>query len=455
MLELIVAMTKYNGIGMKNGLAWKCKEELQIFREKTLNSILIMGRKTVETLPLLKNREIWCLTSNKNLDTSAFKNKVKLVSVNDVLSSLATSKPIFVAGGSKVYKLFEKYVNTCHVSIMKDEYECDTYWRPSKEWVVTEGKEYSKFVHYTYKRKHTSEYSYLNILEKVYNNSNKKVGRNGETRSLFGNTMLFNIQEGFPLITTKKMFWRGIVEELLFFLKGYTDSKYLEEKKVNIWKGNTNRGFLDNMGMTTRSEGVMGPMYGWNFRNFGGDYDESQSYDKIKENSKKLKRVSSEGFDQLKYIIDLINNKPNSRRIMMTSYNPSQAPQGVLYPCHSIILQFYVDGEYLDMNCYNRSQDLFHGVPFNIASSALLLCIICNVTNKKPRKLIINMGDSHIYAEHYTAVKEQLYRVPYLLPQVKITKDLNTVEDIEGLEYEDFLLESYHSYPAIKAKMVA
>ena len=139
----------------------------------------------------------------------------------------------------------------------------------------------------------------------------------------------------------------------------------------------------------------------------------------------------------------------------MTDYNPEQAEQGVLYPCHSIILQFYVQDNYLDMFCYNRSQDTFLGVPFNIASSSLLQIIIAKVTGLIPRYFNLSMGDTHVYESHIDAANEQLNRVPYKFPEITITKELNNVEDIENLVYSDFLLVDYNSHPSIKAKMIA
>lgn len=464
MFEIIVAMTKDGGIGLNGELPWKCKEELNLFKEKTMGHIVVMGRKTVEKLPHLEGRDIWCLTYNENLDTSMYKNTINvkgwLYTILEAYYKLPLgSRKLFFSGSSKFlsvvkanigYSHFSKY----HISVMKKDYPCDTFCNLKldlKVWTITDKKEYEEFTHYVYEQKETQERKYTDLLENVLKNGTEREGRNGITKSVFGCNLEFDLTKGFPLITTKKMFWRGIVEELLFFLRGYTDSKILEEKGVNIWQGNTNRAFLDGIGMTKRKEGIMGPMYGWQWRNFGGEYNTVNE----DSNEADLKRVKKPGFDQLTYVIDLIKTDPHSRRIMMTDYNPTQAKEGVLYPCHSIALQFYVNGEYLDMVCFNRSQDLFHGVPFNIASSSLLLLIIAKVTGKEARRFILNMGDTHIYAQHYSAVEEQLKRCPFVLPNVVLNKDLHTVQDIENLEFEDFELKCYMSHPAIKADMVA
>jgi thymidylate synthase len=256
---------------------------------------------------------------------------------------------------------------------------------------------------------------------------------------MFFKNMSFDLRKGFPILTTKKMFFRGIVEELLFFLRGETDSKVLEKKGINIWRGNTERKFLDHNGFKDREPGMMGPMYGYQWRFFGAEYEESTG---------KPKTV---GVDQLKYVIDTIVKDKNSRRIIMTDFNPSQAFSGVLFPCHSIIVQFYVYENYLDMYCYNRSQDLFLGTPFNISSSALLLSIIAKKTGLYPRYLHIGMGDVHLYEEHLELINIQRDRIPYSLPQLILPE----IDVFENIKTEDIVLQNYLSHPAIKANMVS
>ena len=157
--------------------------------------------------------------------------------------------------------------------------------------------------------------------------------------------------------------------------------------------------------------------------------------------------------DQLKFVINEIKTNPTSRRILMTSFNPSQVNEGVLWPCHSIILQFYVQDGFLDMFCYNRSNDNFHGTPFNIASTSLLLMIISQITNLIPRFVNISQGDSHIYGEHIDAVKEQILRIPYVFPKL-ILPEFETLEEVEKMTFNDFKLENYLYYPTIKMSMI-
>ena len=293
------------------------------------------------------------------------------------------------------------------------------------------------------KRENRQEQAYLSLLQDILTNGDHRDTRNGTTLSLFSKTLSFDLRDGFPLLTTKRMFFRGIVEELLFFIRGQTDSKLLENKGVNIWRPNTSRSFLDNLEMTTRPEGIMGPLYGYQWRHYNAPYDESTG------------TPLTPGIDQLQHVVDTIKTDPHSRRILLTTYNPLQASQGVLYPCHSIVNQFYVSRGILHMSCYNRSQDTFLGTPFNIASSALLLTLISALTELTPGVLTMNLGDVHIYEPHIELVKEQVSRTPFPFPKLILSKQVRSLADVERLEASDFLIEDYNYCPAIKAEMVA
>jgi len=435
-VELIVTCDANRGIGLNNSLPWFCPEELAIFREKTQNSVLLVGRKTAQNLPKLPNRIVVSLTARTFLDCN---HAVKYT------QKTFPGRQIFVAGGAETYKRFLRCPNlldTLHISIMKKTYPCDAVLDIDFScWVIREQKEYKDFVHYVMKYSPGGEQQYLALLKSVLSSGTMREGRNGETKSVFFSNLSFDLRKGFPLLTTKKMFTRGIVEELLFFLRGETDTKLLEAKGVNIWKGNTNREFLDSIGMKNRQEGLMGPMYGYQWRHFNARYEQGKPVEK--------------GVDQLENLIQDIRRDPTSRRLMMSAYNPCQTAEGVLAPCHSIILQFYVSEGCLDMVCYNRSQDLFLGTPFNIASSALLLVLIATVTKLQPRHLHMSLGDVHIYKDHYSVAQEQAERFRYPLPVLQVKKELNSVKDLEMLESTDFAFEGYVSHPAIKASMVA
>jgi thymidylate synthase len=278
------------------------------------------------------------------------------------------------------------------------------------------------------------ESQYLEILKDVMLNGEKRQTRNGTTFSKFFKTMSFDLNDGFPLLTTKKMFWKGIVEELLFFIRGDTDTKKLSEKGVKIWEANTSREFLDKMGFTDYEVGDMGPMYGYQWRHFN-------------------RSEEHEGVDQLKNVIEEIKNNPQSRRILMTDFNPVQVDFGVLYPCHSIVIQFYAESNRLSCCMYQRSSDLFLGEPFNIASTSLLLYIVASITNMQPYLVHLVLGDCHVYENHIDAVTEQLKREPYKLCKLKMTP-FKTIEEVENASLQDFVLSDYICHPTIKAEMV-
>jgi thymidylate synthase len=287
------------------------------------------------------------------------------------------------------------------------------------------------------------ESQYLQILKDVIETGEKRDTRNGITYSKFFKTISFDLKDGFPLLTTKKMFWKGIVEELLFFIRGDTDTTKLSEKGIRIWEGNTSREFLDKMGFTDYKVGCMGPMYGYQWRHFNKEYN----------------NMDDSGVDQLEYIVNEIKTNPFSRRIMMTDFNPAQVNMGVLYPCHSIVIQFYVEctpngSNRLSCSMYQRSSDLFLGEPFNIASTSLLLCIVSQLVGMEPGMVHLVLGDCHVYEMHLEAVREQLSRESYKLCKLKMTP-FNSIKEVEMASLDDFILEEYNHHPVIRAQMIA
>lgn len=472
-INIIFAVDKKYGLGKSNKLAWKILEDLKLFKDKTINSVCIVGAKTFSNLPNLPDRIVIPVSRNDeryiDFDTALYESGKNYI-----------DKEIYIIGGCRLYEyVLNKFRKEnmldnirIHISFLKNTYDCDVFFDKSllKDFYIEKKTSYNEFEHCEMIYKKYGEYQYINLVEDIIENGDERIGRNGKILSSFCKHLKFDLRDGFPLLTTKKMFLKGIIEELLFFIRGETNSKILEEKGINIWKGNTNREFLDANGFNYRKEGEMGPMYGYQWRRFNSISNEKEKYDL--ENCKYVKfiykaynkdnasyqsgEVESIKFDidQLKFVINEIKTNPTSRRILMTSFNPSQVEQGVLYPCHSIILQFYIQDEYLDMFCYNRSNDNFHGTPFNIASSSLLLMIIAQVTNLIPRFVNISQGDSHIYGEHIDAMKEQILRIPYVFPKLMLP-EFKSIEEVEKLTYSDFRLENYNSHPIIKREMIA
>ena len=283
------------------------------------------------------------------------------------------------------------------------------------------------------------ESQYINLIKHILENGISKYDRTGiGTLSIFGYNMKFNLRESFPLLTTKKVYWKGVVEELLWFISGSTDSNKLKEKGVKIWEGNSSREFLDSRGLSHYDQGDIGAGYGFQWRHFGAKY--TNMYDSYE----------GKGIDQLKDVIYKIKNTPNDRRIIMSAWNPTDLDKMALPPCH-IFVQFWVDTNKKELHSqmYQRSCDVGLGVPFNIASYALLTCIIAKLCDLTPGDFHYCMGDTHIYKNHIDAMKLQITRDPYDFPKINI-KDIT---DIDNIKFDDIELIDYKYYENIKMNM--
>ncbi|KAK9877240.1 hypothetical protein WA026_016984 [Henosepilachna vigintioctopunctata] len=276
------------------------------------------------------------------------------------------------------------------------------------------------------------EYQYLHYISKILTNGIKRSEKNGlGTYSLFGTQMRYSLRNQFPLFTTKKVFWRGVVEEMLWFISGSTDAFDLTSKNVHIWDANSRREFLDAAGLTDREEGDLGPIYGFQWRHYGAEYKGKNA------------DYTNKGIDQLSHIIHTIKTRPGDRRMIMCSWNPVDIPEMALPPCHCLV-QFFVGNGELSCMLYQRSADMGLGVPFNIASYALLTYMIAHLTNLLPGEFIHTLGDSHIYFNHVEALKQQVHREPRPFPKLKIKRK---VESIDDFKFDDFELIGYNPYP--------
>jgi dihydrofolate reductase/thymidylate synthase len=282
------------------------------------------------------------------------------------------------------------------------------------------------------------EYQYLNLIRKICDEGFGGDDRTGVgTVSLFGTSMRFDLKHSFPLLTTKRVFWRGLMEELLWFIKGDTNANHLSDQGIKIWDGNGSREFLDKKGLGHREVGDLGPVYGFQWRHFGAKYVDMHT------------DYTGQGVDQLAECIRKIKEDPTDRRILLSAWNPADLDLMALPPCH-MFCQFYVANGELSCLMHQRSADMGLGVPFNIASYALLTCMMAQVCGLKPGEFIHNMGNCHVYKNHIEPLKTQLDRTPRPFPVLKMNPD---VKDIDGFKASDFELIGYNPHGKIAMEM--
>lgn len=241
----------------------------------------------------------------------------------------------------------------------------------------------------------------------------------------------------FPLLTTKRVFWRGVAEELLWFISGDTSAKTLQDKNIHIWDGNGSKEYLDSIGLTDREAGDLGPVYGFQWRHFGAKYTNMHA------------DYTGQGVDQLMDVIHKLKTNPNDRRIIMSAWNPADLKEMALPPCH-MFCQFYVANGELSCQMYQRSADMGLGVPFNIASYALLTRMVAQVCGLKAGDFIHVIGDAHIYADHVEPLKIQLGRTPRAFPTLRLNAEKTGIDDFV---FDDFEIVDYKPHGAIKMAM--
>lgn len=283
-----------------------------------------------------------------------------------------------------------------------------------------------------------NEQAYLDLLQYVLANGTEKGDRTGTgTLSHFGAQLRFDLAEGFPLLTTKKVHFKSIVYELLWFLSGSTHVDYLQQNNVRIWN---EWATAEQTARFNRPAGDLGPVYGHQWRNYGATKNTDESDNNV---------YNDDGVDQISQLIEQIKTNPNSRRLIVSGWNPSEANQVALPPCHTLF-QFFVADNKLSCQLYQRSADLFLGVPFNVASYALLTHMIAQVCDLEVGEFIWTGGDCHIYQNHREQVELQLTRDLYQLPTLSLNPK---VKDIFAFTFEDISVNGYESHPAIKAKV--
>ncbi|ORC85314.1 putative dihydrofolate reductase-thymidylate synthase [Trypanosoma theileri] len=496
--SLVVAVDENNGIGDGKTIPWHVPEDMKFFKDITTKlrgknvvpslekrNAVVMGRKTWDSIPLkfrpLKDRLNVVLSSTvttQQLLEEIPEGELRQAAVNDIIAvnggleealRLLASPPyvssietVFCVGGGRVYAdcmrppcvhvLQAIYRTIIHLraencSVHFHIPAAGTVEAAGVEWIresITEeqtSKNESGTVYCFEKlipRNHEEE-QYLQLVSRIIRCGNVKEDRTGVgTLSLFGAQMRFSLHNNrLPLLTTKRVFWRGVCAELLWFLRGETYAKLLSDKGVHIWDGNGSRAFLDSRGLHEYEEMDLGPVYGFQWRHFGAEYkDYKTNYD-------------GKGVDQIKQVVETIKTNPDDRRMIVTAWNPAALSRMALPPCH-MLAQFYVSNGELSCMLYQRSCDMGLGVPFNIASYALLTILIAKATGLKPGELVHTLGDAHVYKNHVEPCEEQLKRVPRAFPFLVFRREREFLEDYEE---DDMEVIDYTPYPAIAMKM--
>ena len=285
------------------------------------------------------------------------------------------------------------------------------------------------------------EYQYINLIDDILTLDTTEEGRNGTTKMLFGTIMHFDlVNMAIPILTTKKVAWKTCLKELLWFISGNTDNKILQEQKVKIWNDNASRDFLDSRGLTNNRENDLGPIYGFQWRHFNAPYIDCET------------NYTGQGIDQLQEIINILKDpkERSSRRMIISAWNPCQLNQMALPPCH-VLMQFNVkQGTHLSCSLYQRSGDVGLGVPFNIASYSFLTHLLAHHCGLLPGDFIYNLGNAHIYDDHYDSLNEQKNRVPYDFPKLLIKAKYDNINDYK---IDDFELVDYKYHESIKMLM--
>lgn len=482
LIAVVAATAETRGIGYLGQLPWRLPADMAHFKSVTIgsgdnNNAVIMGRKTWDSIPS-KFRPLEGRT-NVVLSHSTTKkdypdNVLVATSLQDALEQLNTmhtttssnNQQIFVIGGAQVYQeaidtgLVKRVIYT-EVSNLTKETQLDAFFPnlPTSDWEcrpygdnsnennnggvhAKSGLAY-KFLDYTRipegPELNPEEMQYLELCRDIIDNGVHRGDRTGTgTLSKFGTQMRFSLRDGtLPLLTTKRTFWRGVAEELLWFISGNTNGKDLSDKGIRIWDGNGSREFLDQRGLSHREVGDLGPVYGFQWRHFGAKYVDMHT------------DYTNQGVDQLADCIHKIKNTPEDRRIIMSAWNPADLDEMALPPCH-MFCQFYVANGELSCQMYQRSADMGLGVPFNIASYALLTHMLAHVCGLKAGDFIHTIGDAHVYVNHVDALKEQLKRSPRAFPKLIIK---NTGNDIDGFCFDDFEVVGYKPHKTIKMEM--
>ena len=468
-ISCIVAVGKNGGIAVEGqDLPWSIPEDIKYFREVTEDKVVIMGRKTFFSIPEkhrpLKNRLNIVITNKKHLYMDEYIDKTNLLFGNyvecmDYLNSSEHvskySKECVIIGGQEVYNQFKPFISKIYLTEINHHKQINYthfFFKIPNTFKIIDYSPLHQHNEYLYRFLtferdispcHYHDMTYLKMCQKVLHQGHHRDDRTGTgTVAIFAEQMKFDLSSSIPILTTKRVPWKSCIEELLWFLRGDTNAKILDDKGVKIWNKNSTRDFLDGVGLTHLNEGDCGANYSFQWRHFGADYvDCNTSY-------------INQGIDQIARIEDLLKNDRHNRRIFLSAWNPCDLNRTVLPPCH-VSAQFFVDNNNgLHCHMYQRSCDMFLGVPWNILSYSILTRILAMRSDLKPGSLTISTGDTHIYKDHLEQVSEQMSRECLSSPILLIDETVKT-KNIEDITIDDFEMIGYLPHSAIKANMSA
>lgn len=454
-LRMIVAIDSERGIGVNGELPWIIPEDLKHFRERTLNTNVVMGRNTYESIPLknrpLNNRFNIVITRDEELLKNTHKES-NLRYVKELSDKDLQYENTYIIGGGEIYKRYISQTQTIILTQVKKKYNCDVFfpimdtsfvltrWSPllrSVKEVDYEILEYERC-----NSMNLNENIYLKTTQDILNSELRENRTQVKTHGIFGTHIQWDMKQGFPLLTTKRVAFKTCVYELLWFLRGSTDNSWLKERNVHIWNKNSSREYLDSIQLNHLEEDDCGPCYGFQWRHYGEKYIDC--------------KTQYQGIDQIENALNILKNDPMSRRNIIMAWNPRDVDKACLPPCH-VMIQLYVnniDGKnMLSGHMYQRSADWFLGEPFNVCSYAVLLHIMAKKSGMIPDTLIISTGDTHIYETHIQQMREQIHRIPLCRPQLELSERIKDCK-WEELDITDFRLVGYQHHGDIKGDMV-
>lgn len=436
-IELIYACDVNGAIGYQGSLPWfSIHEDMQWFREHTSRKCIVMGRSTWESIGSepLKNR-INVVVTSKTFEPQPGVHFVTFAELWPLLDTISES--IVCIGGAQLYDAMLPYATTIYRTIVGEVYKADTFFCPDLTQYdcrqIKESHYGNNSLRFFICKKRHEEEQYLTLLRRAIS-SKPRIGRNGAVRALFGGQMRFSLLDGrIPVLTTKKVFWKGVVEELIWMIRGSTNAQELADKGVNIWMPNATPEYLATRGLTY-TNGELGPVYGKQWRRWSDGCGNE--------------------YDQLSFIIDAIKQDPHSRRLVMNAWNVADLDKMALPPCH-VMCQFFVEDGYIDCHMYQRSADVGLGMPFNIASYSLLTHIMARICGLEARSFVYSYGDAHVYENHHDALLTQLEREPREFPTLEMADHITDLESVELSSSVDYKLVGYNPHQTINMTMTA